>query len=424
MKAPIFRDKEVEHTVSLEAEVINMTEMSKDDIAVSNNRGLHGLTKEEENIIISDIQSLYRKALSELQKAPYILKTLGHLSECVHERGVSLSLIMNRGELNPAALREKFDSLISEAGCIIDASLVNAEENTSDSAAFFAQFGFTTAVVDYIGLPYCNLANSGEISDSNAKRSAEVIGSLLDEIQPLRDKLFALEEPLLISSVCSRVPQIKAGSGRGVLLEDLLQEARQSLFVSLHRFDPSKGYYFHTFADDWIGKAVFEELYNRSHLIRIPEWVGDALVKANRASQNDFSAAQFANKAETSDLIEAAKIAIAPVLFSTPVSAEDSIETIGDIIPDKSELIEELDAEPFLRNQRALLDEIRSNLGQRDYKILEMRNGLNGNEPQDFNSIAESIGIPAGTARQIHRRALDKALVIAAKYKDKLGIDL
>jgi RNA polymerase sigma factor (sigma-70 family) len=386
---------------------------------------VHSLTKEQEHKLISEIQSLYREALGELGNAPQVLKTLSHLQEYISGQNASLSVVMNRGDLTPAALHDKFDSLVSQADLLIQNQGDKVSFAKEEGAVIFKQFGFTTAVVDYIGMHYCSLVNSGAISGEAEQLSSAKIESLLGKLQPLRDHLFALEDPLLVTAVRARVPRLLASQGKGVFLDDLLQEARQSLFVALHRFDPSKGCCFHTFADDWIGKAVYDEFYNRSHLIRIPEWVGDVLLKAKRSRHdNESISEQLIQRTENSNLIEAAKRAIAPVYFSSPVAAGDSIETIGDNIPDENSELEELDAELFIRNQKAVLEEIRNNLDGRDYSILAMRNGLNGCEPQDFNSIGDTFGIPAGTARQIHRRALDKALSIAAKYRDKLGPDL
>jgi hypothetical protein len=147
------------------------------------------LNRQEETALFHDLRSLYKEALFELAHAPRILATLPRLAEVVNEHRVSLSLLMNRGELNAFQLREKYNQSFDEAQRYHDAEKSPSDQSVEMEVALFNNFDFSTAVVDIIGPHYCSMQKCGALGDS-ARESGEKIEDILTRIQPLKEKLF------------------------------------------------------------------------------------------------------------------------------------------------------------------------------------------------------------------------------------------
>lgn len=62
------------------------------------------------------------------------------------------------------------------------------------------------------------------------------------------------------------VKKARAFQGRGVPLEDLIQEGNMGVLTAIEKFDPSKGFAFLTYADDWIGQRMSRACTDRGSL--------------------------------------------------------------------------------------------------------------------------------------------------------------
>ncbi len=416
----------IEPSLEREATGVELTQSAFTNPSSSTFDAVKGLNREQERALIESIHKIYGAALSELSQAPGVLKTLPHLVDCVEDRGISLSLIMHRGGLSPFELREKFEQLIIEADLEQQASEKNETQHmTQHSGDIFKKFGFTTAVVDLLGGHYCDLFKQGSLP-SYANTSYLKLNSLMQELQPLRDLLFSHEERFLVSSVKSRIPTLKGSSKDPLMIDDLYQEARKSLFVALHKFDPRSGNLFHTFADDWIGKAVFDGIAENRQTIRIPKGINERLVSENKMNRDGAIIDLTTNSMPADETLERAKRALRPISFSSARAVDDTdgLENFGDFIADPSELEYQSDLDFYDSKRKEILEKLKTTLTDREYGVLAARSGVEDGEVKEFSEIADSLGIPSGTARQIYRRALQKALATVAGSLDTLGLDV
>lgn len=382
------------------------------------------LDRKEETALFQDIKSLYREALYELSNAPGILATLPRLDEVVNEHKVSLSLLMNRGDLTPFQLKEKYIQLLDNAQKYYHSENYISAHQSENERTFFNDFAFSTAVVDILGPQYCSMVKSGELG-VHARESGHKIKELLSQIQPLKEKLFESEDPLLISAVKARAQALTRGFNKNIEISDLLQEARQSIVTALHRFDPDQGNYFHTYADDWIGKAVGEELASSRSIIRVPDWALETLSKESIKNNREGIFSPENIEGSKSESLEKARKALRPLLLSTPVaqSVEDGdTSTLAETLVDDEDNQFESDLAYYNKNKEIVLNKIAQVLEPKEFRIIAMRSGLDGRDPADFQSISDELGIAPGTVRQIHRRALQKVLAAVAGYESKLGL--
>src|SRR5205807_8381054 len=73
-------------------------------------------------------------------------------------------------------------------------------------------------------------------------------------------------------------------SGKGLGLQDLIEEGNLGLLRAVEGFDPGMGTRFSTYASYWIKQSIKRALINSAKTIRIPAYMVELLSKWRRAS--------------------------------------------------------------------------------------------------------------------------------------------
>ena len=203
-------------------------------------------------------------------------------------------------------------------------------------------------------------------------------------------------------------------TGKGLGLQDLIEEGNLGLLRAVEGFDPDVGTRFSTYASYWIKQSIKRSLINSAKTIRIPAYMVELLSKWRRAS---VRLADELRRNPTPE--EVARLLGLPkrklpiikkaiqIYNSTPQTDQsDSGWSLSEMVTDDRT---RNPADTLLEND--VLRHVKSMLGdlsEREASVLKMRFGLENTEPHTLKEIGEQLGLTRERVRQIETEALKK----------------
>lgn len=243
---------------------------------------------------------------------------------------------------------------------------------------------------------------------------ADAVGLSCQTLQSHLHSGKSSREKLIYANFRMVVHIAKQYQGRGLSLQDLLQEGSTGLMRTVEKFKPQAGCRFATYAYWWIRQAIRKAIFQHSRTIRLPENVYGLLSKVKEAKtlciqkgnhhpmKEEIAATAGITVEKLDRLLFTARM---PLSMQQPIWM-DQDTTFQEITADTSVEVPDVSVAKQLMRQhvRYLL----SVLSPKERKIIRLRFGIENDQQKSLSEIGTIFGLSKERVRQLESRALYK----------------
>jgi len=239
----------------------------------------------------------------------------------------------------------------------------------------------------------------------SAKDEQELAGLIAEGDVRARDRMVRANLRLVVNIA-------RGYTGKGLGLQDLIEEGNLGLLRAVEGFDPTMGTRFSTYASYWIKQSIKRALINSAKTIRIPAYMVELLSKWRRASSR---LTEELGRTPTNE--EVARVLGLPkkklpiikkairIYNSTPQTDQTEAGwSLGEMVMD--ERLKNPEDELLEHDILGHVMEMLETMETREATVLRMRFGLDDMEPHTLKEIGEQLGLTRERVRQIETEAL------------------
>ncbi|KAK9920955.1 hypothetical protein M0R45_029490 [Rubus argutus] len=249
---------------------------------------------------------------------------------------------------------------------------------------------------------------------------AEAVGISCQMLQSQLRSGTISREKLIYANLRMVVHIAKQYQGRGLGLQDLLQEGSMGLMKSVEKFKPQAGCRFATYAYWWIRQTIRKAIFQHSRTIRLPENVYTLLGKVLEAKKSYIQEGNHnPSKEELARRVGITVEKLGKLLYSTrmPVSMQQTVwadqdTTYQEITADTGIEIPDVSVAKQLMRQH--VRNLLHTLEKRERQIIRLRYGIEDGKQRSLTEIGEIFGLSKERVRQLESRAF-------LKLKQSLG---
>jgi RNA polymerase primary sigma factor len=207
--------------------------------------------------------------------------------------------------------------------------------------------------------------------------------------------------------------RVKRFIGKGLSVEDLIQEGNIGLVRAVEKFDYTRGHKFSTYATWWIEQAFGRALADKSRLIRLPVHMVDDLnkiVKIKKALIQKLGREPSLSEISEESDVPLYKLEILHTVATDPKYLDEPVvangDSLADFIPDYK------NPDPFVvASQKELRSKVKRLLSRLDpinEKVIRMRFGIGETRSYNLEKIGARLNISRQAIEQREKRALEK----------------
>lgn len=232
----------------------------------------------------------------------------------------------------------------------------------------------------------------------------------------------AATNKLILGNLRFVISVAKQYHGRGILLEDLVNEGNLGLIKAAQKFDPTRGFKFISYAVWWIRQAILSYICDNGYNIRLPLNKNSELNKINRIAT--LLEQELDRSPTPNEIAECLAYNMSPVQISKiiahghirnvisldmPIGEDLGSGTIADYIG-KEDLVYDNTDIPYV------ISVLLNILSDRQKYIVTCYLGLNGNNPMTYREIGEELELTRERIRQIYTKSIRKLKHSAPRF--------
>lgn len=230
-----------------------------------------------------------------------------------------------------------------------------------------------------------------------------------------RDAQKAVDE-LVTANLRFAVTIARQYQGRGMELQDLIDEANIGLIKAAWKFDGSLGFRFISYAVWWIRQAIMESCCNQSRTVRIPmnkigaiSMINKVIARVEQETGKKPGTVEIAKEVglTESEVDSLLRVSAQTLSLNKTFSSDEDDEagSLEDLIPSSSYSDDIVVTDDLNRNIRKVM---RESLTARECFILECYFGFETGIEMDLEAIAKRLNVTGERIRQLRDLALKK----------------